>query len=283
MSFNFNPVHYKIGQNQFTNQTTVAPASPDEPFYQEVQKKTVKDDLAHQTKKHCVLHSLNIFAGRNIVDVPKYVEMNNTHWIEAYKPHAEEMLGKDGDLIGFLKVAKLYKTCTHDIQEGGIGGPLITKKYIEQNRKDFSLPPTSTMIVVQQAMSRFDERCDMEKTLQEIDDNPRLHRVIIILFQHCITFRKDQEDSWHVVDSMVLSQDKTASDALTRLQPKDKFLSGIVHKTVPKIREFYKAAQEDAGIRTIVYPSKEFAPETLKMTETLDLPLKITDLIDQYV
>ncbi len=255
MSIQFQPTYYAG-----TDKETIAPVSPSELYYQEV-----------QTPKGCALHSMDHFAGSRIVDINQLFQTNNEYYFNNFKAWAMPPV----KMIETLKKLKLYLATPEDIERnGGIGKPVMIK-YMEQHKDDFHLPMTSHMNQIQGLI----ESETMQSALSAIEKNPRLHRVIVSVtgkkYAHFITLRRDLSGHWRVLDSMTNSHNPKAKDLVDQLQPSFATLQETIKAILP-------GHEAENGTVHVIYPSEDTPPTALTIVQETETPLSIAALIDDY-
>lgn len=203
MVSSFIPTYYeatplKTGVPRFTSETTKKPVSEINPFYHE-----------KQNGGKCSIHSMDAFAGRQVVNIPNLLKVNNDT--------QKAIFANIGILdINFLKVGGFYLENLAGIDAHGVN-PASMKSYIEKYKDEFNLPKDSIINVKEGPLTSL----GIQEEISRIQNNSNLHRLILgISAKHYLAIRKDKTGRWRVVDSQTESHDPTSRDKTKKIQPR---------------------------------------------------------------
>jgi hypothetical protein len=191
-----------------------------------------------------MLHSLNAFAGRHVVDFTALAKANNAYWMEQEAP---------GMSVDIVKDYLLESTT--DLEHGRVFGlsAWAIAHYISQNKQLFHLPDSCSIEAVMPL--RSSEQDSLEAAIHYIDTHPSIHRVFSSSYvaRHSFTFRKDLSGQWRVIDSWSIYHNTNEQNRLKELQP-----------AFPTFRQAFEAhftrLDPSKGRCELVYPTEDTFP-----------------------
>jgi hypothetical protein len=227
----YTPNYYSLPGGRFTNETTLGPIASTEAFYQE-----------RQNGLKCSLHSLNAFAGHNVVDFSALAKANNDFYIE--KEHVEPDFVKQH--------LQLENIDDLDKRSSPLGAYAIAY-FISQNKQLFHLPDTCRIEAL--VASPSFKKIPFYNAINYIDTHPSIHRVFAgsVDARHRFTCRKDASGQWRVIDSWSKYHTVNEQDPVKRLQP-----------AFPTFQEAFEAhcarLGTNKGPLELVYPTEDAIP-----------------------
>jgi hypothetical protein len=124
---------------RFTDEVTKMPVSAEDTFYQE-----------KQIGGRCSVHSMNAFAGGQVVDIPELFRFNNSLQKEVFT--RKGFLGQGQSDTDALKAFGVYLETVQDLDTCGVSHSIV-KSFIESNKRAFDLPKDSSMNIVEGSYS----------------------------------------------------------------------------------------------------------------------------------
>lgn len=259
----FKPIYYETPQG-LTNATTIIPVSSSEFFYQERQQGNL-----------CVLHSLNAFAGKAVINFSHLAKFNNDWYVKKFDkdtarrrsvglpadPYIQEMLDKYHlihkieDLITSVKNAL-------DIY--------IVSDYINQNKQLFHLPREYQVKVFVIPSVKM----PLPKEVEDITRDSSVDRLIVsgpvAGERHFFVIRKDKSMRWRIIDSWDRTH-KASKNLIDQLQPAYDTLQEAFDKHIDQCQAYFQNA-------LILYPTQDVTTQASFEVSTPNVSEKVTPL-----
>lgn len=270
------PTYFSLPGGQSTNTPTMHPVSASQAFYHE-----------QQEGSKCSLHSLNAFAGQNIIDFSQLAKVNNDYYLRQYSPIMPRQ-----SIEKFFFITKIADV---NFSKDAVR-PHVLSAYIDQNKKLFHLPFQCQLQIINVALGckrqvvpeqlSFDQAVRwqtyieqtkaLQTTLDYIKRHSSIHRIIVAGcvkdIGHYFALRKDKSLKWRIIDSWI-SSPNTNKDVIKELQP--------AFNTITEALEQHLSFNGDYKECTLIYPTSERVAEQTETPLVSDAASNPAHTLDQ--